>query len=85
MDRKNGTTRIEKDPVCPKGNNCCPQLTLYDSNGGFICGGRNKEPHKYRLDKVKLCLHNRYVKNFGLELTNKEAVYVARALLNAVP
>lgn len=76
---------VSKDTMkCPKKNKHCNPANKVSAGKHFICSGLTSKPQKYRKDIVKLCLKGKYVKDFSIEMTPKEALLIVGALVNTL-
>jgi hypothetical protein len=70
--------------ICPKTNKNCKPISKIPAGRHYICSGLNSRPRKYSKDIVKLCLKGKYVKDFSIEMTPHEALYIIRALVTTI-
>lgn len=68
---------------CPKKKKC-ESVSLLRGKKHYICIGFCKKPLKYKKDIVNLCLEGKYVNNFLVQMTPKEALVIGAGLLNAI-
>ena len=70
---------------CPKKNKFCkPMSKIPAARGQFVCAGHNAKPAKWHKDIIKLCLCGELVKDFGIEMTPQEALFISKVLINAI-
>ena len=65
---------------CPRRHPTCRPLIINRQGKDFICRGINRNPKKYRHDRVGFCVEGQYVKGFRMELTKGEARIIGAVL-----
>ena len=68
---------------CPKKLECIPCLQRFASKD-YMCCGLNKKPKKYKNDVIKLCLKNKIIADFTLEMTPSEALDMASCITSTL-